>query len=130
MATSGAPGAKEQIENRILRSLTAAEYGEVMPHLELMRFPMGRIVHESGQDMSHVYFPNHGVLSMLTVLENGDLIEIATVGNEGMADLSVFLGLKVSNSRLLVQIPGDTLRMSKDVFLDLVSRLDGLRIGL
>ena len=93
MTTSGAPGAKEQIANRILRSLTAAEYSEVLPHLELLRFPMGRIVHEPGQPMDHVYFPNHGVLSMLTVLENGDVVEIATVGNEGMADLSVFLGL-------------------------------------
>jgi CRP-like cAMP-binding protein len=130
MATSGAPGAKEQIENRILRSLTAAEYGEVMPHLELMRFPMGRIVHEPGQPMDHVYFPNHGVLSMLTVLENGDVVEIATVGNEGMADLSVFLGLDVAQSRLLVQIPGDTLRMETQVFRDLVGRLDGLRISL
>ena len=91
---------------------------------------MGRIVYEAGQELSHVYFPNHGVLSMLTVLENGDLVEIATVGNECMADLSVFLGIKVSNSRLLVQIPGDTLRIETDVFTDLESRLDGLRIGL
>jgi len=91
---------------------------------------MGRIVHDSGQAMSHVYFPNHGVLSMLTVLDNGDMVEIATVGNEGMADLSVFLGLKVSHSRLLVQIPGDTLQMETEVFLDLVSRLDDLRVAL
>ena len=95
-----------------------------------MRFPMGRIVHESGQEMSHIYFPNHGVLWMLTVLANGDLVEIATVGNEGMADLAVFLGLKVSTSRLLVQIPGDTLRMERGDFVELVSRLDGLRIAL
>src|SRR5512140_103693 len=130
MTAPGVPEQNGQIANRILRSLPKAEYEKMLPHLELMRFPMERIVHESGQEMGHVYFPNHGVLSMLTVLENGDLIEIATVGNEGMADLSVFLGLEVSNSRLLVQVPGDTLRMERDIFLDLVSRLDGLRIAL
>jgi CRP-like cAMP-binding protein len=119
-----------EIANRLLRSLPKVEYEALLPHLELMRFPMGRIVHEAGEEMSHVYFPNHGVLSMLTVLENGDLVEIATVGNEGMADLSVFLGLKISNSRLLVQIPGDTLRIEREVFVGLVSRLDGLRIAL
>lgn len=130
MATANILGPDGQIANRILRVLPQAEFNEVARHLELMRFPMGRIVHESGQEMNHVYFPNHGVLSMLTVLENGDLVEIATVGNEGMADLSVFLGLRVSNSRLLVQIPGDTMRMERDAFLYLVGRLDGLRIAL
>jgi CRP-like cAMP-binding protein len=130
MASSRPLGSNGEIPNRILRVLSKAEYEDVLPHLELMRFPMGRIVHESGQEMDHVYFPNNGVLSMLTVLDNGDLVEIATVGNEGMADLSVFLGLEVSNSRLLVQIPGDTLRMEKRAFNDLVGRLDGLRAAL
>ena len=130
MAIARTPRSNGQIPNRILRVLPKAEYETVLPDLELMRFPMGRIVHEAGQEMSHVYFPNHGVLSMLTVLENGDLVEIATVGNEGMADLSVFLGLNVSNSRLLVQIPGDTLRMEKDAFLGHVARMDGLRVAL
>jgi hypothetical protein len=64
------------------------------------------------------------------VLENGDLVEIATIGNEGMADLSVFLGLKTSSSRLLCQVPGDTLRMKTEVFLDLVARQPSLRLAL
>ena len=119
-----------QIANRILRVLPKEEYEALLPHLDLMRFPMGRIVHEPGQVMNHVYFPNHGVLSMLTVLDNGDLVEIATVGNEGMADLSVFLGLNVSNSRLLVQVPGDTLQIERDVFVELVAKLPGLRVAL
>ena len=88
------------------------------------------MVYEPGHVLDYVYFPNNGVLSMLTVLENGDLVEIATIGNEGMADLSIFLGLKISSSRLLVQVPGDTLRMKAEVFLALVEAHDGLRIAL
>jgi CRP-like cAMP-binding protein len=120
----------ENRANRLLRSLDANVYEKMLPHLELVRFPLGRIVYEPGQTLDRVYFPNHGVLSMLTVLENGDLVEIATVGNEGMADLSVFLGLKVSSSRLLCQVPGDTLRMKTDVFLDLVEQNPSLRTVL
>ncbi len=121
---------RANIPNRLLRSLEPAVYGQMAPHLELVRFPLGRIVYEPGQALDDVYFPNHGVLSMLTVLENGDLVEIATVGNEGMADLSVFLGLKISSSRLLCQVPGDTLRMKTAIFLDLVERHPGLRMAL
>lgn len=130
MASPGLEPSNGGIANRILREIPKEEYEALVPHLEVMRFPMGRIVHDAGQEMHHVYFPNHGVLSMLTVLENGDVVEIATVGNEGMADLSVFLGLKVSQSRLLVQIPGDTLRINRQAFEELVPRLDGLRAGL
>jgi CRP-like cAMP-binding protein len=98
--------------------------------MELVHFPLGRIVHEPVQEMNHVYFPNHGVLSMLTVLENGDVVEIATVGNEGMADLGVFLGLTTAASRLLVQVPGDTLRMTRQTFLDHVQESASLRTAL
>ena len=120
----------EEIPNRILRSLEPAVYAAMLPHLELVRFPLGKIVLEPGQPLDTVYFPNHGVLSMLTVLENGDLVEIATIGNEGMADLSVFLGLKISSSRLLCQVPGDTLCMKTGIFLDLVEENAGLREAL
>jgi len=127
MAKKRLQHSKGQIANRILRGLPSSEYEAMQPHFELVRLPIGRIVQESGQEMDHVYFPNHGVLSMITVLENGDLVEIATVGNEGMADLSVFLGLKVSHSRLLIQVPGDALRMERKAFLDFVSRSERLR---
>jgi len=80
--------------------------------------------------MGYVYFPNYGVLSMLTVLDSGEAVEIATVGNEGMADLSVFLGLKIATSRLLNQVPGDVMRLRTSSFLRLVSQCPGLRAGL
>ena len=118
------------IANRILRSLEPAVYELMLPHLQLVHFPLGHVVYEPGQALDRVFFPNHGVLSMLTVLENGDLVEIATVGNEGMADLSVFLGLKISSSRLLCQVPADTLWLRTDVFLDLVEKNPALRIAL
>jgi CRP-like cAMP-binding protein len=118
------------VANRILRSLEPQVYEQLLPHFELVRFPLGRVIHEPGQPLDYVYFPNQGVLSMLTVLENGEVVEIATIGNEGMADLSVFLGLEVSSSRLLCQVPGDTLRMKTDLFLDLVERNSELRIQL
>ena len=130
MAKKRLQHSKGQIANRILRSLPSSEHEAMQPHLELVRLPMGRIIQDSGQEMDHVYFPNHGVLSMLTVLENGDLVEIATVGNEGMADLSVFFGLKVSHSQLLIQVPGDSMRMERKAFLDFVSQSERLRMLL
>ncbi len=120
----------EGIPNRILRSLPRSEYELLMPHTELVRLRVGQVVHEPGDEMRYVYFPNYGVLSMLTVLDSGEAVEIATVGNEGMADLSVFLGLKIATSRLLNQVPGDVMRLKTSSFLQLVSQCPRLRAGL
>src|SRR4051794_12078184 len=100
------PSTNGHIPNRILRALPEAEYERIRPRLELFALKFGEVLHEPGDPLQYLYFPNHGVLSLLTVLENGDVVEIATIGNEGMADLSAFLGLEVSESRLLVQVPG------------------------
>ncbi len=130
MTQSLIPQPDGTVRNRLLRSVEASIYAQLLPHLELVRYPLERVVYEPGHVFDYVYFPCNGVLSMLTVLENGDLVEIATIGNEGMADLSVFLGLKVSSSRLLVQVPGDTLSMKAAVFLDFVAAHSELRTVL
>jgi len=80
--------------------------------------------------MPYVYFPNHGVLSMLTVMRSGEAVEIATVGNEGVADLSVFFGLKVATSRLLVQVSGEVVRLERSSFLGALSDCPKLQEGL
>jgi len=124
------PKTNREIPNRILRSLPPSEYEQLLPHVELVRLRIGQVLHEPGDEMHYVYFPNHGVLSMLTVLESGEAVEIATVGNEGIADLSVFLGLKVATSRLINQVPGEVWRLERASFLQLVSQCPGLRAGL
>ena len=77
---------------------------------------MNEVLHEADEVASFVYFPTKGVVSMLTVLASGEAIEIATIGNEGMADLSAFFGLRTSPARLLVQVPGEAFRMTRDAF--------------
>jgi CRP-like cAMP-binding protein len=124
------PSSNGQIQNRILRSLPRSEYEQLLPHVELIRLRISQVLHEPGDEMPYVYFPNYGVLSMLTVLESGEAVEIATVGNEGIADLSVFLGLKVATSRLINQVPGEVVRLGTPSFVELVAECPGLRAGL
>lgn len=47
---------------------------------------------------------------------NGAEIEVATLGNEDMLGLPVFLGSETTPLKAIVQIPGDALRMQVDVF--------------
>ncbi len=115
------------IANRLLSSLAPEDYARILPDLREVPLKFRLSLHEPGDRMPYVYFPNTGVISMLTVLRDGDAVEIATVGNEGMTDLSVFLGLEASDSRLLIQVPGVAMRMESDRFREHVEEIAGLR---
>lgn len=115
------------ITNRILSSLPHEEYERILPDLTAVPLTFCSSLHEPGDEMRYVYFPNTGVIAMLTVLAGGDAVEIATVGNEGMTDLSVFLGLETSDSRLVIQLPGSAMRMESARFREHVDQLPSLR---
>jgi CRP-like cAMP-binding protein len=124
--------AREQrpIANRILSSLPQSEYKRILPDLKVVPLKFRTSLHEPGDRMPYVYFPNRGVISMITVLSDGDGVEIATIGNEGMTDLSVFLGQEESDSRLLVQVPGEAMRMASARFRQHLARNPVLRANL
>ena len=118
------------LENRLLRSLTVQEHERLAPDLQSVPLVMNDLLHEAGDWASFVYFPTSGVISMLTVLTTGAAVEIATIGNEGMADLSAFFGLRTSPARLLVQVPGAAIRMDRGAFDQHLARSAELRAVL
>ncbi len=120
-------GARRAVANRILSSLSAEVYEQIRHDLKVVPLTFRISLHEPGDKMPYVYFPNTGVISMLTVMEDGTAVEIATIGNEGMADLFVFLGLEESDARLLIQVPGTAMRMESERFRRHVEQIPELR---
>src|SRR6202521_1856272 len=118
---------RRTIANRILSALPPEEYERILPDLKAVPLKFLISLHEPGDKMPYVYFPNTGVISTLTVLEDGSAVEIATIGNEGMADVSVYLGLERSDSWLLVQVPGTAMRMESGRFREHVEEIPILR---
>ncbi len=86
------------------------------PSLQTIPLVMNDVLHEADEVAFFVFFPTKSVISMLTVLASGEAVEVATIGNEGMADISAFFGLRTSPTRLLVQVPGEAIRMTRDAF--------------
>lgn len=118
---------RRAIANRILSALPKADYERILPDLKVVPLKFRIALHEPGDKMPYVFFPSTGVISMLTVMGDGAAVEISTIGNEGMADLFVFLGLEESDSRLLVQVPGSAMRMESERFREHVEQLPRLR---
>jgi CRP-like cAMP-binding protein len=100
--------------NRLLARLPPHEYQRLLPLLRLVPFEFKQVLNEPRSSIAYVYFPNRGVVSAVTLMEDGTVIEVATIGNEGMVSLTAFLGEEESPNRLIVQVPGEGLRMAAD----------------
>ena len=88
------------------------------PELEVVSLAVRDRVFEQGRPIEHVHFPIEGVISLVAGVE-GREIEIATVGNEGMLGLPVFLqAAQTSSHRAFCQIAACTLRMDAAAFND------------
>lgn len=78
--------------NRLLATLPAEEMDRLLPNLELVTLQPGQVMSDSGQTLTHAYFPTTAIVSLVYVMENGDSAEIAVIGNDGVVGISLFLG--------------------------------------
>jgi CRP-like cAMP-binding protein len=92
--------------NRLLAALTPADFGLLVPHLIDMELEHGALLHEQDDAIEHVYFPRSGMISLLTVMGNGQAVEAATVGREGVVGAVAGLVPVRASSRAIVQAPG------------------------
>jgi CRP-like cAMP-binding protein len=76
--------------NQLLAALPPAEYERIRPALEIVGLRAKEILHKPGEPIRFVYFPEGGFASILTSLEDGSMVEVASVGREGMIGVAGF----------------------------------------
>lgn len=92
--------------NHLLDALPEAERQRFQSHLHLVHLPLGKALHESGDQLEFVYFPTTAIISLLYIMENGATAEIAVVGNEGIVGIALFMGGETMPNRAVVQSEG------------------------
>jgi CRP-like cAMP-binding protein len=105
------PKLREKIENQLLAALPPKEYQRLQPDLEQVALTFGTILYQPGEVMPYVYFPNQGIVSLLSTVEERSPLEVGMVGSEGMVGIGIFLGVSTSLNRALVQGTGTAMRM-------------------
>jgi CRP-like cAMP-binding protein len=111
LAKEQAESETSSLKNKILLMIPRTEYQLVHPYLEPFQFHHHAILHEPAQKLEFAYFPNQGLLSLLVATEDGKTVEVAMVGNEGVAGVASAVGLTISTLRQLVQISGEGFRI-------------------
>jgi CRP-like cAMP-binding protein len=93
-------------QNHLLAALPTAEFERMSPHLELVNLRLGETLYEPGGQLLHAYFPTTAIVSLLYILESGSSAESASVGNEGVLGISLFMGGDTTPSSAIVQTAG------------------------
>ena len=114
------------IKNSLLAALPENDYQRLLPHIEPFTFEHGKILYEIGEPIKYCYFPSEAVVSLVTQMEDGKIVEVGLVGHEGVTGLPFLLGQKRSAERAIVQIPDGGARAKADVILKEFMRGEGL----
>jgi CRP-like cAMP-binding protein len=104
-------------QNSLLALLSAAEFDRLAPQLELVAMAQGDVLYQSGSQLTYVYFPTTAVISIQYELEDGGASEIASVGNEGLLGVTLFMGGAAAPNRAIVHSAGHAYRLRASVLL-------------
>lgn len=101
-------------ENAILGRLPEGEFERLHDMAKIVYSQTGQQVYEPGQPITEVYFPLSSVFSLVAMADGRVVIEVATIGHEGMVGLPLFLGAASSPHASFCQVPGESVRLSGD----------------
>jgi CRP-like cAMP-binding protein len=114
-------------QNRLLAALSPPDHSLLAPYLKDLTFELGSLLQEAGEPVEHIYFPQQGLVSLLTVMSDGQGIETATVGNEGVIGAMSGFSARRGFTRAVVQAPLMASRISRAEFHKAVQQSEGVR---
>jgi CRP-like cAMP-binding protein len=129
------------VQSDLLAALPSDVLERVMPAVEVVPLTVKEILHRAGERIEYVYFPGGGFCSELTVLESGEMVEVATIGREGMVGIFAMDDGERAPSVSMVQaaidvcyrLPAEMFRREMDQrgpFYDLMTRYMHAHVGL
>lgn len=112
------------LQNHLLAALSAEAYERIFPHLVLVPLSCGETLREPGSSRRNIYFPIDSIVSLLCALESGAGAEISMVGNEGLIEVTSFMGGESTLNRAVVVSAGRAWRLQTQRLRDEFNRHD------
>lgn len=113
-------------ENQILARLPADERERLRPYLEPVALGHNQVLLRKGEPIEAVWFLDDVITSTIVDTREGTTIEVGMMGAEGFVGISLALGTEISNTTVIVQIPGSAHRMRAEDFRREVVASDGM----
>jgi CRP-like cAMP-binding protein len=100
--------------NWLLAALEPDDLAYLESHLEVVILPKGTVLYEAGDPIRYTYFPHDAIVGLINVMEEGQLVEVASFGREGLFGLISAIVSREAFGRYKVQVPGTASRIALD----------------
>ena len=98
--------------NRLLATLSPGDRAIIEGASEVVRLERDSVLFDAGGEVPASYFPAAGaMISLVLFMQDGRIVEVATIGKEGAAGGIVSCGSAPAFARAVVQMPGPALRV-------------------
>jgi len=105
--------------NAILTGLKTPQVDAVLERGTLVRLPVRRQIYQPDEPIKDVFFPIDCVLSVVTRMQDGQQIEVGTIGREGVSAIPLLLGATTTANESYCQVPGSAVKIDVALFQSL-----------
>jgi CRP-like cAMP-binding protein len=105
------------IRNRLLQKLSPGDWDLLGPQLEAVTLKERQVIEVPNKPITHVYFIEIGVVSVVAVNQEDHRIEVGVIGNEGLTGVPLIMGDNRAQHSTYMQIGGNGLRIGAERFL-------------
>jgi CRP-like cAMP-binding protein len=106
----------DTIHNHLLTALPREQRARLLAVCEPVQLVPGEVLCEAGGTQHHVYFPEHGIISLVKRVNERTSLEVGLIGYEGMYGASLVLGVALSPLRAQVHGAGQAQRIGAAPF--------------
>ena len=120
------PDQDQHRRNRLLAALRPRDFAFLESHLQIVPIAAGEFLHLPGDEIKQVYFLQRGIVSLMTIAQDGNAISTASVGSEGAIGTIAGTGFVRAFTRAMVQAPGVASRIAVSHFRRAVRKSEAI----
>lgn len=98
------PPSDSRSRNKLLACLPDEDFQRLRSQLRTIQLQPKQVLHRRNEPIDDVFFPHGGVLSVTSVMQDGSMVEVATVGDEGLVGINAFIGGEMVGAETMLQV--------------------------
>jgi CRP-like cAMP-binding protein len=116
---TGSPSSASRggLGNRLLLKLPSSDRESLLTDASYVELPAGRLFARAGDAIATAFFPDAGLLSLISEMTTGHQVAVAAVGADGMIGLPMFLGKRQYAYSAVVLVPARGYLIQSERFL-------------
>ena len=119
--------ARAEFRNRLLHKISLEDWDLIGPHLETVTLKDRQILEVPSKPITHAYFLEAGVASVVAVDAQDHRIEVGVIGFEGITGVPLIMGDNRSQHSTYMQIGGSGHRIAAEALRAALDKSESLR---